>query len=127
MGTKSSSSDITDTSEINPIYDIEDALVYKLASRLGGRSEVLDMPIIDALAYLIILFEEEEQEVKRRQWDLYLNHLSRVQANPAQSDKDAKEKGEFLESLNPLREIEHKPVEKEWNFEQLEKLKALQN
>lgn len=127
MGSKSSASNVIEPGEINQVYDIEDALVYKLASRLGGRSEVLDMPIIDALAYLIILFEEEEQEVKRRQWDLYLNHLSRVQANPAQSDKDAKAKGEFLESLNPLREIEHKPVEKEWNFEQLEQLKALQN
>lgn len=129
MGSKSGAIDSisnSESGEINKGYDLEDALIFKLASRLGGRSEILDLPLVDALAYLLILFEQEEEEVKRRQMELYLNHISRVQANPAQSDKDAKAKAEFLESLNPLKEIDYTPVEKEWNFDQLEQLKALQ-
>lgn len=127
METSSTRSVSAESDQVKKKYELEDVMVFKLASRLGGRNEVVDLPIVEALAYIIIHLEEEEEEVKRRQWDLYLNHLSRVQANPAQDKDDAKAKGEFLESLNPLREIEHKPVEKEWNFEQLEQLKALQN
>lgn len=127
MASSSTRSDNAESDQVKKKYELEDVMVFKLASRLGGRNEVVDLPIVEALAYIIIHLEEEEEEVKRRQWDLYLNHLSRVQANPAQDKDDAKAKGDFLESLNPLREIEHKPVEKEWNFEQLEQLKALQN
>ncbi len=127
MASSSTRSDNAESDQVKKKYELEDVMVFKLAGRLGGRNEVVDLPIVEALAYIIIHLEEEEEEVKRRQWDLYLNHLSRVQANPAQDKDDAKAKGDFLESLNPLREIEHKPVEKEWNFEQLEQLKALQN
>ncbi|WP_414049772.1 hypothetical protein [Macrococcus animalis] len=127
METSSTRSDSAESNQVNKKYELEDVMVYKLASRLGGRNEVVDLPIVEALAYIIIQLEEEEEAVKQRQWDLYLNHLSRVQANPAQDKDDAKMKGEFMESLNPAQKIEHKPIEKEWNFDQLEKLKSLQN
>lgn len=82
-------------------YDLEDALVYKLASRLGGRSEVVNMPLVDALAFLLIVMEEEEREAEEKAVDLYMAHLSRIMSNPAQSDEQSNAQQSFVERLEP--------------------------
>lgn len=122
-------SDSTENSKLSSNYDLEDVLVYKLANRLGGRSEVMELSLLDALAYLIIVLEEEKQEIEARKWDLYLNHLSRLNSKPPQDKEDLKQMREFIEQIDPLSvSIKKKePVKKqEWNFEQLETLKELQ-
>ncbi|TDM38088.1 hypothetical protein ETI11_01460 [Macrococcoides canis] len=126
MGRESYSSD-SKSSELSG-YDLEDALIYKLAHKLGGRSEIIDMPLEEALAYLIIIIEQEEQQAEAKKWELYMNHLSRINANPAQDKDDVKRQNQFIEGIDPMKENKtlEMPKELEWNFEQLEQLKALQ-
>ncbi|PKE22784.1 hypothetical protein [Macrococcoides caseolyticum] len=126
MGRESYSSD-SKSSELSG-YELEDALVYKLAHKLGGRSEIIDMPLEEALAYLIIIIEQEEQQAEAKKWELYMNHMSRINANPAHNDKESKRRYEFIETINPMKENKalEMPKELEWNFEQLEQLKVLQ-
>lgn len=127
MGRKSYSVD-SKSSELSD-YELEDALVFKLANNLGGRSEVMNLSIEDALAYLIIVLEKEEQEADAKKWELYLNHISRIYSNPAQDEKELKEQNEFTQSINPSKEhrMLEEPKNYEWNFEKLEELKALQH
>lgn len=100
MDESSNGSNSTKSNQIAD-YELEDALVYRLASRMGGRSEVVDMPILDALTYLIIYFEELEHEYEVNQWQLYSDHISRMMSNPAQDQEQQKQQLEFAESLKP--------------------------
>lgn len=74
----------------------------------------------EALAYLIIMFEEEQEAAEREQVRYYLEHMSRVHAQPPQTETAAKENAKFIESIKP--EIMKKAPERDlsWDFEALE-------
>ncbi|UBH14161.1 hypothetical protein [Macrococcus armenti] len=57
-----------------------------------------------------------------------MNHLSRINANPAQDKDDIKRQNQFIEGIDPMKETKSLEMPKvlEWDFEQLEQLKALQ-
>lgn len=76
-----------------------DSLVYTLAGKVGGRSEVINAPMYDILGYLLLYFEEKEQEAKRVQNEIIMNHMSRLHSQKAESKQQQKANKDFLERL----------------------------
>ena len=115
--------------------EIEDTLVYKLSSVLGGRKEVLETPFVDCLGYLIAEFEKDEQRANNEAQRLYLDHISRMLAKP--DSKEAQKQNEkFMKQINPEKRNtvlsaggkQHKMVgNQKLEWDSLEKLKALEN
>jgi Tfp pilus assembly protein PilV len=75
-------------------------LVYTLSPIVGGREQVINAPAVDLLGYLLIHFETLEQEANTEKQRLYLNHLSRMHANP-QDKNQAKANKKFMKNIEP--------------------------
>ena len=70
-----------------------------MAGKVGGRSEVINAPMYDILGYLLLYFEEKEQEAKRVQNEIIMNHMSRLHSQKAESKQQQKANKDFLEKL----------------------------
>lgn len=105
-------------------------MVYTLSPIVGGREQVIDAPAVDLLGYLLIHFETLEQEADREKQRLYLNHLSRMHANP-QDKKQAKANDKFMKHIEPGKDNNtgqskaRSSDELEWD--NIEKLKRIEN
>lgn len=116
----------TEASGLGSFYELEDVLVYKLAKKLGGRSEVIDIPISEALTYLIIELEEEERIAEEKRWELFIQHLSRINSQAPNDKKQVEQQQDFYDSINPMHVIEEKEkYELDWDFEAMEDLDSL--
>lgn len=105
-------------------------MVYTLSPIVGGREQVIDAPAVDLLGYLLIHFETLEQEADREKQRLYLNHLSRMHANP-QDKNQAKANKKFMKNIEPGQQNDkgsnqaRSSDELEWD--DIEKLKRIEN
>lgn len=90
---------------------------------MGGRSEVVEMPILDALSYLIIYFDELEREQEDKRWELYMEHISRVMSNPAQDEDQQKAQMQFMDELKPKPKVTKPKVT---DYERIDQLIAAQ-
>lgn len=73
-------------------------MVFQLGQRLGGRSEVINAPVVDLFGYLISEFERKDEKAKEEVQRLLLEHSSRMHANP-KDKKSAKANEKFVKSL----------------------------
>lgn len=105
-------------------------MVYTLSPIVGGREQVIDAPAVDLLGYLLIHFETLEQEADREKQRLYLNHLSRMHANP-QDKNQAKENKKFMKNIEPGKESNagqnQARSNEELEWDNIEKLKRIEN
>lgn len=99
---------------------MQDALVYRLAGKLGGRDAVMDLPLVEALTYLIIMLEEEEEEARREEVRFFMEHMSRMHSRPPQDEESAKSSQNFIESITPEAMKKAPELALEWDFESLE-------
>lgn len=115
-------------------------MVFQLGQRLGGRSEVVNAPVVDLFGYLISDFERKDEEAKAEVQRLLLDHQSRslVQRNDKQGQK-ANQK--FVKQLQ--KQLENQSQTKDGgrkmlgtanndvigndNWDDFDKLKALEN
>lgn len=94
-------------------------IVYRLSPILGGRSEVLETPVLEALNYLAM--ERQERESRR----LEQFHLLFFGAN---SRVDPKQRKKFYDKIKPretggrLLGNPHKKLE--WDFSKLDEFRA---
>lgn len=95
----------------------------------GGRSEVIKTPMIELLKYMELEIKKDEAEAKKDKFNRWLDYLSRTFSQPLygpESSDRKRSREAFLTIIRP--EVDTKAPEKnyEWNFEQLEQLKAMQ-
>ena len=78
-------------------------MIYRLSPLLGGRSEVLETPILEALHLLILQNQEREQKAKEREVEGFLDYLKLVHSHPLQTDDEeaVKSRDRFIESIRP--------------------------
>lgn len=79
---------------------MEETVVYSLSDKLGGRSEVIDVPFVELLGYLISKIEADKDNAEKEQVEYYLNFIAMLNSNP-QNEKQAKETDKFLKSIKP--------------------------
>jgi hypothetical protein len=106
-----------DEGEVNQSFDDtewDEIFIYRLSARLGGRSEVLETPVVEALKYI-------ELEKKREQEERFFSFLSMFHAHPM---ADAEGRKKFIEAIQP--KVKSAPVVYETNLDQLKQLKAMQ-
>lgn len=107
-------------------------MIYTLGRKLGGRREVVESPMVEMLGYLIADFDEKQEEADREAQRLYLNHMSRMHAQPQSKDQD-KANQKFIKAIEPSRNkngqpSNHKMVgNKKLEWDSLDKLKAIEN
>ncbi|MCY1583356.1 hypothetical protein NW133_07415 [Staphylococcus pettenkoferi] len=75
-------------------------MIYQLGTRLGGRREVVETPMEELLGYLISDFKRKEEEANEEAQRLYLNHMSRMVAQP-QSKEQQKANEKFIKQIDP--------------------------
>lgn len=115
-------------------------MVFQLGQRLGGRSEVVDAPVVELFGYLISDFERKEQDTKDELQRILLNHQSRSLAKPSDkkgqkaNEKFVKALQKQLQSNTGKAEESHKMIGTAENnvigtdnWDSLDKLKALEN
>lgn len=115
-------------------------MVFQLGQRLGGRSEVVDVPVVELFGYLISDFERKEQDAKDELQRILLNHQSRSLAKPGDkksqkaNEKFVKQLQKQLQQQSSVKDDEHKIVGTASNnvigtdnWDSLDKLKALEN
>lgn len=106
-----------DESEVaQPVDSIEwhELLIFQLSPRLGGRTEVMETPLVEALKHYVM-------EKQKEQGDRYLSFLSMFYANPMVK---ADERKKFMETIKP--KTKRTSVAYETDIEQLKRLKAMQ-
>lgn len=106
--------DKTAVSSFKDDVEWEEFFIFRLSKRLGGRSEVRETPVVEALKYI-------EWEKKREQADRFSLFLSLFYANPM---VDAEARKAFIESIQP--ETDSVAPVYETDIEQLKRLKAMQ-
>ncbi|MDW3783622.1 hypothetical protein QI349_02600 [Staphylococcus saprophyticus] len=115
-------------------------MVFQLGQRLGGRSEVVDAPVVELFGYLISDFERKEQDAKDELQRILLNHQSRSLAKPGDkksqkaNEKFVKQLQKQLQQQSGVKDNGHKIVGTAENnvigtdnWDSLDKLKALEN
>lgn len=115
---------------------IDQAFVFKVGNVLGGRSEVLKAPFSDLLKYMNMQMTKEEMEAEKEQAKMWINYLTAVFTQPSFGGEEdpsfTQAKKEFANFLMPKqKQLPNEPpnpeAEKaEWNFNQIEQLKAQQ-
>lgn len=115
-------------------------MVFQLGQRLGGRSEVINAPVVDLFGYLISEFERKDEEAKSEVQRLLLEHSSRMHANP-KDKKSSKANEKFVKSLQKQLNANSKTADDGHkmlgtadndvigsdNWDDFDKLKALEN
>lgn len=82
----------------------------------------MDLPLIEALSYLIIMLEEEEAAAREKELSFFMEHMSRIHSRPPQDEESSKSGQNFIESITP-EEFKRAPERTlEWNFEALENI-----
>lgn len=116
-------------------------MVFQLGQRLGGRSEVVNAPVVDLFGYLISDFERKDEEAKQEVQRLLLDHQSRslVQRNDKQGQKANQKfvkqlQKQLQQGQSQTKEDGHRMVGTSDNnvigtdnWDSLDKLKALEN
>lgn len=101
---------------IDPAFD---KIIFTLSPRLGGRSEVLETPILEALSYLDMERKEKESEKLERFHYLYFGANSKV---------DGKARKQFYDKIKPKeagRKILGNSGKKmDWNYAQMDEFRA---
>lgn len=91
-----------------------ETLIFKLSPILGGRSEVLETPLYEALGILELSKRSEAQKRLDDYYNLYF-------ANPM---IEVKHRKEYLKKIIPAHSRPKKKLEKDTNLELLKQLKA---
>lgn len=97
-----------------PKHDLrlDEILIYRLSNRLGGRSEVLNTPLVEAFKYLEM--ETQHNEDKR-----LADFLNMFYANPLVENK---QRQKYMQSIMP--KVRHsEPLEMKWDKEKLKRYK----
>jgi hypothetical protein len=94
-------------------------IIYRLSPILGGRSEVLETPVIEALSYL----DMERGERERSKLDKF-NYLY----FGANSNVDPKARKKFFDTIRPKEsggKLLNNPAKKlEWDFSGMDEFRA---
>lgn len=88
--------------------------VFRLSKRLGGRSEVLKTPLVEALEYLHM--DEQERATNRLADFLNLLH--------ADGMMDGEERQKYADSLMEAAGVEQPPMQMEWDKSALDKYRT---
>lgn len=94
-------------------------IIYRLSPILGGRSEVLETPVIEALNYLT--FEKESREAERMEkfQMAYFGGNSKV---------DAKARKKFYDSIKPSssggKVLNNPGKQMDWDYSNLDEFRA---
>lgn len=103
-------------------------MVFSLSEKLGGRTEVLNAPILETLGYLLMLRKENEEKAEQEEVKLWVDFLSRVHSHPLPEGATSEHKRNrqtFIDSIKPKERMES-PKEYQWDFSQLEQMSAMQ-
>lgn len=94
-------------------------IVYRLSPILGGRSEVLETPVLEALNYLAM--ERQERENRRLEQFHILFYAANSRVNP-------KDRKKFYDKLKPRgsggRLLGNPKRKLEWDFSLLDEFRA---
>ncbi|WP_342835606.1 hypothetical protein [Priestia sp. SB1] len=96
---------------------------------LGGRSEVLKLPLREALGHMSLLKDKDEMEAKNKEFERWINFLSLAHSHPLQTDDSEvkKARNQFIELIKPKVKAGSKADKRfETDIELLKKLKAEQ-
>ena len=90
-------------------------MIFRLSPILGGRSEVLDSTVMEALMYLELHKEDQEEE----RYDNYIMHLH---ASPM---IESKYREQYMKTIEPKRHRQES-IKLETDKSQLQRLKQKQ-
>lgn len=105
--------------DLNKLADTAfNLIIYRLSPILGGRSEVLNTPVIEALDYLDMNNKEREMEKLERFQFLFFGANSRV---------DPKARKQFFEKIKPKEagfKLLNKKKPLEWDYSAMDEFRA---
>lgn len=79
----------------------------------------MDLPLDEALTYLIIMLEEEQKEQDRHDMQLYMNHLSRILSRPPETKETEEAAKNFMDNITPQAFKKAPELALEWDFDNL--------
>lgn len=99
---------------VDPAFE---KIIYTLSSKLGGRSEVLETPILEALSYLDMARKDREQERLDNFHALFYGANSKV---------EGKARKAYYDKIKPRdsarRVLGNKPME--WDYAKMDEFRA---
>lgn len=83
---------------------VEEAFIFKLGKKLGGRREILDAPAVEIFKFMDMAMDEDEREADRKKAEMYLQFLITHFAQIPHGEESAErrmEREKFLGNLQP--------------------------
>lgn len=108
------------TVNLEELFDqVFNMIVFRLSPILGGRSEVLETPVLEALSYLDMEKEEKERDRLERFHFLFFGANSKVSPKARKS---------FYEGIKPKKAgkklLDNPNKKMEWNYSAMDEFRA---